>query len=236
MKTNKLFLGLALVAFGVLACDNESVQLNTTEPETELNISYKDMFAEIANSLGVDVTFESVEVFHGLCPEFIATDFESDRITLRNSAVKTGWDVDNSTSMRLATSSGDSFTAITTPHKDNPNTVSHMMMSSAGEAVSIVVDFNFDEINGTMHLVLNDELEPIDISELRAGTFCGIMMGSWSVLIGWSMKAGAVTGGVAFGVGTTVTVLSVAICAMVGTVDHQTTPPPPVFQQIRPFQ
>ena len=173
MKKQNFIMVFALVAFGFMACDNESVQLNTNEPETEINLSYEAILNGVASSLGVDVIFESVEVFYGLCPEFTVPGFEFDRLLTRNLAVRESWDIDNSTTMRLATGSGDSFTAITTPHKDNPNTVSHVMISSTGEAFGFVADTRFDEISGMMNIVLDDELEPIDTGDGFRRGGCG---------------------------------------------------------------
>jgi|GEM_PF-6402917 len=166
MKRKNFILVFALVAFGFLACDNESIQLNTNELETTITCSHKDIFAEIANSLGVVVTFESVDVYYGLCPEFTVPDFEFDRLSTRNIAVRDGWDIDNSTTIRATTGLGDSFTAIATPHIDNPNTLSYVMMSSTGETVGFAADIRFDEINGTVFLELMEEMKPIDIIDI----------------------------------------------------------------------
>jgi len=167
MKKQNFILGLALVAFGFMACDNENIQLNTNEPETEINLSYEEIFAEMATTLGVDVTFEAVEVFYGLCPEFTIPEFEIDRVTTRSVAVRESWDIDNSTTLRATTSLGESLTTIATPHMDNPNTMSYLVMSSSGKATSFVADIRFDEIKGTISFQLMEEMKPIDVVDIH---------------------------------------------------------------------
>ena len=135
-KKNFFIFVFALVAFGFMACNNEDIQLN--EPETAITCSYEDIFTEVASSLGLDVAFEAVEVFYGLCPEFSIPEFELDRASTRSLAIRESWDIDNSMTMRLTTSSGDNFTTIATPHKDNPNAVSYLVMSTTGESLSLV--------------------------------------------------------------------------------------------------
>ena len=157
----------ALAAFGFMACNDESVQLNTNEPEVEINLSYEEIFAEIASSLGLDVTFETVDVFYGLCPEFAIPEFELDRISTRSIAMRESWDIDNSLTVRATTSLGNSVTTITTPHMDNPNAVSYVIMSSTGEAMSFVADVRFNEINGTMSFELMEEMGPIDVFDVN---------------------------------------------------------------------
>jgi len=161
-KMNKkqfFILGFALVAFGFMACDNESVQLNTNEPETEINLLFEEIFNEIASSLGVDITFEAVEVFYGFCSEFaVVTEFEFDHIALRNSAVRDDWDIDKSMTVRTTMCSGEDFTMIATPHKDNANVVSLVMLSSTGEGTSFIAGFD-----GVFDVFPFDEFEPIDI-------------------------------------------------------------------------
>jgi|GEM_PF-3299266 len=171
MKRKNFIMVFALVAFGFMACNDESVQLNTNEPEAEINLSYEEIFAKIANDLGVDVTFETVEVFHGFCSEFTVPELEVNRMTTRNFAVEESWDIDNSTMIRATTSLGESFTTIATPHMDTPSMMSYVMMSSTGEAFNLVADVRFDEINGTMFLELMEEMGPIDVVEIngRAG-------------------------------------------------------------------
>jgi len=162
MNKKKIFiLGFALVAFGFMACDNESVQLNTNEPDMEINLLFEEIFNEIASSLGMDVTFETVEVFHGFYSEFTAvTEFEIDCIALRNSAVRDDWDIDKSMTVRTTMCSGEDFTMIATPHKDNTNVVSLVMLSSTGEGTSFIAGFD-----GAFDVVPFDEFEPIDIGD-----------------------------------------------------------------------
>jgi len=166
MKKQSFILVFALVAFGFMACDNESVQLNTNEPEVEITLSFEEIFNEIASSLGMAITFEAVEVFHGLCLEFSVPELEFDRLLTRNVAVSDNWDIDNSMTIRAATSLEESFTTIATPHMDNPNTMSYVMMSSTGEAVGFVVDFDFDEDAGIVSFMLSEEMKPIDVFDV----------------------------------------------------------------------
>ena len=159
MKKQNFILVFALVAFGFMACNDESVQLNTNEPEAEINLSYEEIFNEIASSLGMDITFETVEVLHGFCSEFtVVTEFEIDRVALRNSAVRDDWDIDESMTVRATMCSGENFTMITTPHKDHANVVSLVMLSSTGEGTSFIAGFD-----GVFEIVPPEEFEPIDI-------------------------------------------------------------------------
>jgi len=167
MKKQNFILVLAFVAFGFLACNNENIQVN--EPE----MSYEVVFNEIASSLGLNVTFESVEVLHGFCTEFIVPEFEFDRMTARSSAMNSGWDIDNSTTVKAVTTAEGSFATIATPRMDNSNTISYTMVLPTGEAMGFVADIDFDGV-GINSFILNEEFEPVDIVNIVAsGRFRG---------------------------------------------------------------
>ena len=163
MKINKLAtfaVAVAVMALGFTSCNNnEDIQLNT--PGVENTNVYVDMFtamfAEFADILGIDVNIEVIDVFKGIDVELYNSQF--DGVSTRNLATQNDWDVDNSMTMKLATSSGDNFTTITTPHRKSPNTISYAIMSETGDFMSFVADFFIDENTGMMYIEFNDEIE-----------------------------------------------------------------------------
>ena len=173
MKLNKFAtfaVAVAVMAFGFTSCNNnEDIQLNT--PGVENTNVYVDMFtaifAEFADILGIDVNIEVIDVFTGIDVELYNSQF--DGVSVRSLATQNDWDVDNSTTMRLATSAGDNFTTITTPHKERPNTISYAIMSETGDLMSFVVDFIIDEGTGMMYIEFNDDIEVF----LKWGRFQG---------------------------------------------------------------